>query len=144
MATKMVQSLQGSGVFGMEFFIKGKEVYFNECSPRPHDTGYLTLKTQNLSEFDLHIRAIMGYPIGNIKLLSNGMSKAINYYNTLQYHVFNPAIVVDNWNDNYDLHFYYFNKPVVDPLKKRRVGLVISLADDLEESKKAIDNLLFS
>jgi phosphoribosylglycinamide formyltransferase 2 len=57
----------GAGVFGVEFFVKGDEVIFSELSPRPHDTGMVTLRSQDLSEFDLHLRAILGLPIPVIR-----------------------------------------------------------------------------
>ncbi|MGN6691634.1 MAG: formate-dependent phosphoribosylglycinamide formyltransferase [Sphingopyxis sp.] len=63
MATKVVDALGGHGIFGVEFFVKGDEVIFSELSPRPHDTGMVTLISQSLSEFDLHARAILGLPI---------------------------------------------------------------------------------
>lgn len=68
MATKVVDNLGGYGLFGIEFFVTGDEVIFSELSPRPHDTGMVTLMSQNLTEFDLHIRAILGLPIGDIRL----------------------------------------------------------------------------
>lgn len=66
MATKVVDALGGHGIFGVEFFVKGDAVIFSELSPRPHDTGMVTLISQSLSEFDLHARAILGLPIPNI------------------------------------------------------------------------------
>jgi phosphoribosylglycinamide formyltransferase 2 len=63
MATKVVDALGGYGIFGVEFFVKGDAVIFSELSPRPHDTGMVTLISQSLSEFDLHARAILGLPI---------------------------------------------------------------------------------
>ncbi|GAA4492958.1 formate-dependent phosphoribosylglycinamide formyltransferase [Pseudaeromonas paramecii] len=65
-AGKVVSALGGHGLFGVELFIKGEEVYFSEVSPRPHDTGMVTLISQDLSEFALHVRAILGLPIGQI------------------------------------------------------------------------------
>ncbi|MEL0630513.1 formate-dependent phosphoribosylglycinamide formyltransferase [Psychromonas aquatilis] len=87
-ATKVVSDLGGYGLFGMEFFVKGDQVYFSEVSPRPHDTGLVTLISQDLSEFALHVRAILGFPIGQITqygaaassvILGNGTSKDIKY-----------------------------------------------------------------
>ena len=63
MARKVSDALGGRGVFGMEFFIRGDEVWFSEVSPRPHDTGLVTLVSQDLSEFALHARAILGMPV---------------------------------------------------------------------------------
>lgn len=66
MAKKITDYLGGAGLFGVEFFLTKKDIYFSELSPRPHDTGMVTLSSQNLSEFDLHLRAIMGLPIPEI------------------------------------------------------------------------------
>jgi len=66
MAKKVTDHLGGAGLFGVEFFVAGKEVYFSELSPRPHDTGLVTLISQNLTEFDLHLRAVLGMPIPEI------------------------------------------------------------------------------
>ena len=65
-AAKVVEALGGYGLFGVELFIRGDEVWFSEVSPRPHDTGMVTLISQDLSEFALHVRAILGLPIGTI------------------------------------------------------------------------------
>ncbi|MGZ9899122.1 formate-dependent phosphoribosylglycinamide formyltransferase [Shewanella gaetbuli] len=87
-AMKAVKALGGYGLFGVELFIKGDEVYFSEVSPRPHDTGLVTLISQNLSEFALHVRAILGLPIGKIEqygpsasavILAEGKSENIRY-----------------------------------------------------------------
>jgi phosphoribosylglycinamide formyltransferase 2 len=72
----ITDELGGAGLFGVEFFVTNKEIIFSELSPRPHDTGMVTLISQNLTEFDLHARAILGLPIPNIKYL-NGASAVI-------------------------------------------------------------------
>ncbi len=78
MAAKVTKALGGAGLWGVEFFLKDDEVYFSELSPRPHDTGMVTLaQTQNLSEFELHARAILGWPIPEIKLEKNGVSAVV-------------------------------------------------------------------
>ena len=77
MARKVVDNLGGFGIFGVEFFVKGDEVTFSELSPRPHDTGMVTLISQNLSEFDLHARAILGLPIPAIRQLGPAASAVI-------------------------------------------------------------------
>ena len=78
MAREVTNSLAGSGIWGVEFFIAKDGVYFSELSPRPHDTGMVTLaKTQNYNEFELHARAILGIPVPEIKLLKNGASAVI-------------------------------------------------------------------
>jgi phosphoribosylglycinamide formyltransferase 2 len=78
MAKIITDDLGGAGIFGVEFFIRGDEVIFSELSPRPHDTGMVTLYTQNLTEFDLHARAFLGLPWPSIKLTSpEGASYAV-------------------------------------------------------------------
>jgi phosphoribosylglycinamide formyltransferase 2 len=77
MAKKVTTALGGYGIFGVELFIKGDTVYFSEVSPRPHDTGMVTLISQNLSEFALHARAILGLPIPNIRQYGPSASHAI-------------------------------------------------------------------
>jgi phosphoribosylglycinamide formyltransferase 2 len=139
-ATEMVNGMGGFGIFGMEFFISGNEVYFNECSPRPHDTGYLTLKTQNMSEFELHVRALLGLRIPEIVQYIPGVSKAINYFNDKNYLIENPKTIIE-LPDEGDFSIYYFGKPNVKGNSKRRVGLIISVDDDINRAEKIIDNV---
>jgi phosphoribosylglycinamide formyltransferase 2 len=77
MAKKVTDYLGGAGLFGVEFFLTKKEIYFSELSPRPHDTGMVTLASQDLSEFDLHLRAILGLPIPEIKYFGSTASAVI-------------------------------------------------------------------
>ena len=78
MAAKVTAELGGAGIWGVEFFITAEGAYFSELSPRPHDTGMVTLgKTQNLNEFELHARAVLSLPIPELKLLRNGASAVI-------------------------------------------------------------------
>ncbi|WP_374386108.1 formate-dependent phosphoribosylglycinamide formyltransferase [Sandaracinobacter sp.] len=77
MAAKVVDNLGGHGLFGVEFFVRGDEVIFSELSPRPHDTGMVTLISQTLSEFDLHARAILGLPIPDVRLWGPSASAVI-------------------------------------------------------------------
>ena len=78
MASKITTALRGSGIWGVEFFVGKDCVYFSELSPRPHDTGMVTLgNTQNYSEFELHARAILGIPVNEITLLKNGASAVV-------------------------------------------------------------------
>jgi phosphoribosylglycinamide formyltransferase 2 len=76
-AEAITAALGGHGVFGVEFFVKGDEVVFSEVSPRPHDTGLVTLVSQDLSEFALHARAILGLPIPAIRQLGPSASCAV-------------------------------------------------------------------
>ena len=78
MAKKVTDSLTGFGIWGVEFFLSDKGVYFSELSPRPHDTGMVTLAgTQNFNEFELHLRAVLGLPIEEITLERAGASAVI-------------------------------------------------------------------
>ena len=90
MARTVTDALGGYGLFGVELFVKGDEVIFSEVSPRPHDTGLVTLISQDLSEFALHARAILGLPIPNIRqfgpaasavILGDGVSSNISFGN---------------------------------------------------------------
>jgi phosphoribosylglycinamide formyltransferase 2 len=76
-AKKITDALGGYGVFGVELFLSSQGVYFSEVSPRPHDTGMVTMVTQDLSEFALHVRAILGYPIPDVQLVKPGASHTI-------------------------------------------------------------------
>jgi phosphoribosylglycinamide formyltransferase 2 len=79
MAEKVTDALGGAGIFGVEFFLADDGVYFSELSPRPHDTGMVTLAgTQNFNQFELHLRAILGFPIFEIKLEKAGASAVIS------------------------------------------------------------------
>jgi phosphoribosylglycinamide formyltransferase 2 len=79
MAEKVTDALGGAGIFGVEFFLADDGVYFSELSPRPHDTGMVTLAgTQNFNQFELHLRAILGFPIFEIKLEKTGASAVIS------------------------------------------------------------------
>jgi len=78
MARKVTEALTGQGIWGVEFFLGEDGVYFSELSPRPHDTGMVTLAgTQNFNEFELHLRAVLGLPIPSIELLKAGASAVV-------------------------------------------------------------------
>jgi phosphoribosylglycinamide formyltransferase 2 len=130
MAEKITSALSGRGVFGVEFFIKGDKVWFSEVSPRPHDTGLVTLISQNLSEFALHARAILGLPIPVIRqhapaascaLLIEGNSVNMTYGNLAQ------ALVQE------DTDLRLFGKPEVRG--SRRLGVGLALGKDTDEAR---------
>jgi len=128
MAKKVTQALGGSGIWGVEFFIGSGGVYFSELSPRPHDTGMVTLAgTQNFSEFDLHARAILGIPVLNIPLLKNGASAVILADNESNewpiYKGLEQAVKYKNTD------FKIFGKPYTR--KYRRMG--VALANGTED-----------
>ncbi|ADC51721.1 phosphoribosylglycinamide formyltransferase 2 [Alkalihalophilus pseudofirmus OF4] len=139
-AKKITDELGGYGLFGVELFLTKDKVYFSEVSPRPHDTGLVTLVTQNLSEFALHVRAILGLPITEIELHSNGAShaiKATEASNTYQMTGMEDALRVPN------TQLRIFGKP--NALKGRRLAVSLSTADTVdaacEKSKKAAEKI---
>ena len=136
-ARKMVKDLGGSGIFGVEFFVtKSDQVIFSELSPRPHDTGMVTMYTQNYSQFDIHARALLGMPLPQIKLLQSGASHVILAKNnaTGDYVI---EGVEDALKDN-SVDFRLFGKPFLKPY--RRMGVV--LAENLEKAKIAAAKII--
>lgn len=131
---KVVEALGGYGLFGVELFIKGDEVYFSEVSPRPHDTGLVTLISQDLSEFALHARAILGLPVSNIAqhgpsasavILAEGQSHNIRYQGMA------AALQAP------DTQLRLFAKPEIDG--RRRLGVALARGESIDN---AIDKAL--
>lgn len=130
-AKKVVNALGGLGVFGVELFIKGEEVYFNEVSPRPHDTGMVTMISQDLSEFALHIRAILGLPIPNIRLLGSSASCAIvatGNSDALSYGK------LENVLSEEDTSLRLFGKPAIAGY--RRLGVTLARRNSIAQARK--------
>ncbi|MFB2685856.1 formate-dependent phosphoribosylglycinamide formyltransferase [Shewanella mangrovisoli] len=135
-ASKVVEALGGYGLFGVELFVKGSDVYFSEVSPRPHDTGLVTLISQDLSEFALHVRAILGLPISNIHqhgpsasavVLVEGKSKNIRYQGLAD------ALAAEN------TQLRLFAKPEIDG--RRRLGVALARDKNIESAvNKALDS----
>ncbi len=130
MADAVTQSLAGVGVFGVEFFIRGDDVLFSEVSPRPHDTGMVTLISQDLSEFALHARAILGLPIPNIHfhgpsasavILVEGESEQVSFANLEQ--ALNEP----------DTSLRLFGKPEVSG--RRRMGVVLARDTSVDKAR---------
>mgnify|MGYP002780214449 CR=1 FL=1 len=122
MAEKVTKALGGAGLFGVEFFISQQNgVYFSELSPRPHDTGMVTLAgTQNFNEFELHLRAIMGWPIPEIKFMRSGASAVI----LAQQLSDNPRIEgIEDAAALRDSDLRIFGKPTSRPYRRMGVGL---------------------
>ncbi|MBO2676283.1 formate-dependent phosphoribosylglycinamide formyltransferase [Shewanella algae] len=131
---KVVEALGGYGLFGVELFIKGDEVYFSEVSPRPHDTGMVTLISQDLSEFALHVRAILGLPIANIRQHGPSASAVVlkeGDSDNLRYTGLAAAL------SEADTQLRLFGKPEIHG--RRRLG--VALARDLD-IQSAIDKAL--
>ena len=127
-ATKVVNNIEGYGVFGVELFIKDNDVFFSEVSPRPHDTGLVTLITQDLSEFALHVRAILGLPIPEINFYSPGASHVIK----LEGHSENVSFSNFGALKNPSTQIRLFGKPGVSG--KRRMGVAVALGDNIENA----------
>lgn len=122
MAEKVTKALGGAGIWGVEFFIADEGVYFSELSPRPHDTGMVTMVTQNLSEFELHARAILGLPIPEIRLENAGCSSVVLATEEGKEHPEYEGVDEAMKNPNIDVRI--FRKPVTR--KYRRMGVVLS------------------
>ena len=130
-AKAVTDALGGTGLFGVEFFIKGDTVFFSEISPRPHDTGMVTMVTQNMSEFELHVRAILGLPVPEIELLSPGASHVVlatEHSDNVGITGVAEALTVPRSKVR------VFGKPDTRPGRRMAVALV--LADDVEEARK--------
>jgi len=132
MAKKVTDRLGGAGVFGVEFFIKDDEVIFSEISPRPHDTGMVTLISQDLSEFDLHVRAILGLPIPKIQYVANAAASAViladRESKKICYKGIDQALAIP------DTEIRIFRKPTSRP--NRRMGVALARGENIEESIK--------
>lgn len=121
MAAKVTKALTGNGIWGVEFFLTDKGVYFSELSPRPHDTGMATLAgTQNLSEFELHARAILGLPIPEITLERVGASAVVLATQEGK----NPSYTgVEEVLQQPQTDVRIFNKPTTRPYRRMAVVL---------------------
>lgn len=130
-AQKVTNVLGGAGIFGVEFFITKDEVIFSELSPRPHDTGMVTLISQNLNEFELHLRAILSLPIPNIEQLGFAASAVIlasDYSDNISFTGVAEALA----DKNVDLRL--FGKPNSRP--GRRIGVALAKGDSIESARE--------
>jgi phosphoribosylglycinamide formyltransferase 2 len=126
-ATKVTDALGGAGIFGVEFFITADEVIFSELSPRPHDTGMVTLISQNLNEFELHLRAVLGLPIPNIIQYAPAASAVILASETSDAIYFTG---VAEALSQPDVDIRLFGKP--DSRPYRRMGVALAKADNTD------------
>ena len=129
-AAKVTASLGGRGLFGVELFVRGDQVWFSEVSPRPHDTGLVTLATQRLSEFELHARAILGLPV-DVELRSPGASAVI--YGGVDA----AKLVFDGVAEALSVpqsELRLFGKP--ESFVKRRMGVAVAAADDVDTARQ--------
>ena len=133
MARAVVDNLGGYGIFGVEFFVKGEDVIFSELSPRPHDTGMVTLISQNLSEFDLHVRAILGLPVPQVRL--NGPSASAVLLADRASENFTVEGIADALTaSSVEVDVRIFAKPSTRPY--RRMGVTLALADDTDSARE--------
>ncbi len=133
MARKVVDNLGGYGIYGVEFFVKGEEVIFSELSPRPHDTGMVTLISQNLSEFDLHARAILGLPVPQVELFGASASAVILAdRDSTAFGFEGMAEALATPGGAVDLRI--FAKPATRPF--RRMGVALARAGTTDEARR--------
>jgi len=138
MAKAVVDNLGGYGLFGVEFFVMGDQVIFSELSPRPHDTGMVTLISQNLTEFDLHARAILGLPIPSITLHGPSASAVILAdRDASEFSVEGVAEALRPDSDGIDLDLRVFNKPTTRPYRRMGVALALARQGDVEDARAA-------
>ncbi len=130
MAGKITEALGGRGLFGVELFVKGDDVIFSEVSPRPHDTGLVTLISQDLSEFALHVRAILGLPIPNIHQHGPSASCAVlveGESSTVQFGGLDQVLAEP------DTQLRLFGKPTVSG--QRRMAVTLARAEDINAAR---------
>ncbi|ATM00052.1 phosphoribosylglycinamide formyltransferase 2 [Aeromonas sp. CA23] len=129
-AAKVVEALGGYGLFGVELFIKGDEVWFSEVSPRPHDTGMVTLISQDLSEFALHVRAILGLPVGTITQYGPSASAVVlreGHSQDIRYQGIGEALALVP-----GAQLRLFGKPEI--AGRRRLGVALARAQDCPDA----------
>ena len=134
MARIVTDNLGGAGLFGVEFFLCGDEVVFSELSPRPHDTGLVTLISQDLSEFDLHLRAVLGLPIPSFSTAKAAASRVIladRSMNSVEYDGVEQALATP------DTRVLLFGKPDARP--GRRMGVALARAGTVEAARAQAD-----
>ncbi len=133
-AKRVTDNLGGVGLFGVEFFIKGEEVIFSELSPRPHDTGLVTLISQNLNEFELHLRAVLGIPIPEIVCYEASASRVIlasQKTSNICYSGLEDALSQSNTS------LFMFGKP--SSTEGRRMGVAVAKAETIDEARIKAD-----
>lgn len=128
-ARQITKALGGRGIFGVELFVKGEDVIFSEVSPRPHDTGMVTLISQDLSEMALHVRAILGLPIPQIRLYGPAASCALLIEGDRKA----PVFSIDGALAEPDTALRLFGKPEI--VGKRRMGVALALDKDVDAAR---------
>lgn len=137
-AKAVVDNLGGYGLFGVEFFVKGEDVIFSELSPRPHDTGMVTLISQNLTEFDLHARAILGLPIPSITQYGPSASAVILAdRDSTAFDVQGLDAALQSPDAAIDIDLRIFNKPTTRPYRRMGVALALAHKGDTDTARAA-------
>lgn len=133
-AGKITAALGGYGIFGVELFVKGEDVIFSEVSPRPHDTGMVTMISQDMSEFALHARAVLGLPIPEVRFYGPSASKAIVVEgNTTEYEFQD----VDKVLEEPGVQVRFFGKPEIKG--HRRVGVILATDETVEKALQKVE-----
>lgn len=133
-AGKITDALGGYGIFGVELFVKGEDVIFSEVSPRPHDTGMVTMISQDMSEFALHARAVLGLPIPEVRFYGPSASKAIVVEgNTTEYEFQD----VDKVLEEPGVQVRFFGKPEIRG--HRRVGVILATDETVEKALRKVE-----
>ncbi len=133
-ARKVTDALGGYGIFGVELFIKGDDVLFSEVSPRPHDTGMVTMISQDMSQFALHARAVLGLPVPGVRFYGPSASRAIVVEGDTDKVVFGN---LDEVLSEEGVQMRIFGKPEV--VGQRRLGVILATADTVEEARAKAD-----
>ena len=133
-ARKVTDALGGYGIFGVELFVKGDEVLFSEVSPRPHDTGMVTMISQDLSQFALHARAVLGLPVPGVRFYGPSASRAIVVEGDTDKVVFGN---LDQVLAEEGVQMRIFGKPEI--VGHRRLGVILAIADTVEEARAKAD-----
>lgn len=133
-ARKVTDALGGYGIFGVELFIKGDDVLFSEVSPRPHDTGMVTMISQDMSQFALHARAVLGLPVPGVRFYGPSASRAIVVEGDTDKVVFGN---LDEVLSEEGVQMRIFGKPEV--VGHRRLGVILATADTVEEARAKAD-----
>ena len=133
-ARAITDALGGYGIFGVELFVKGQDVIFSEVSPRPHDTGMVTMISQDLSEFAIHARAVLGLPVPEIRFYGPSASRAVVVEGDSDKVVFGN---VDKALSIPGTQMRIFGKPEVHG--HRRMAVLLATADSVDEARAKVD-----
>lgn len=133
-AGKITDALGGYGIFGVELFVKGEDVIFSEVSPRPHDTGMVTMISQDMSEFALHARAVLGLPVPEVRFYGPSASKAIVVEGDTTEYEFQD---VDKVLEEPGVQVRFFGKPEIKG--HRRVGVILATDETVEKALQKVE-----